>query len=134
MNIHLIQLKLFITHHTYDCARIYNINNIQSILDAVWGKWTWLQNLYLGLTNSSNLNETSDSLALQGIIALEEELNDFQPIYRMPLLQELYKYNIKDIENCNSDFSDDNIYTFINIKHGSWIPSNQYLNQAIDFS
>eukprot|EP01083_Nonionella_stella_P266186 900799_1 len=65
----------------------YEHSSNSTIMDMVWGKWTWLQNLYLGLTNSSNTNATSDSLALQGIIALEEELNDFQPIYRNPLLQ-----------------------------------------------
>merc|ERR1712173_156010 len=63
--------------------------------------------------------------------ALEEELNDFQPIYRNPLLQKLYKTTSVD---CASSNGDDNLYNFISIKHGAWFPSEQYLKEAVDFS
>ena len=103
----------------------------------VWGKWTWLQNLYLNIDQNgsspymNNTDFTEDAHELMGIIALEEELNDFQPIYRNPLLQKLYKAPTSD---CMAKGGDDNLYNFLSIKHGAWIPSEEYLTEAVDFS
>ena len=106
----------------------------------VWGKWTWLQNEFFGIS-ANGTNATKDAAKVIAIVALEEELNDFQPIYRNPLLQELYKQSDNDDEgscindNDGGDQSDqDSIFKFITIKHGSWIPSQEYLQEAVDFS
>jgi len=109
---------------------IYEHSSNQSILDVVWGKWTWLQNEFFGIA-ANNTNASKDVQELVAIVALEEELDDFQPIYRHPLLQQLYKDSNDD--DCLV-VGDDSVFQFLTIKHGAWIPSKQYLQEAVDFS
>merc|ERR1712228_326858 len=114
----------------------YEHSSNRTILDMVWGKWTWLQNLYLDIDqNNTMINETifhEDAQEIQAIVAIEEELNNFQPIYRNPLLQKLYATQSSECMTANN--GDDNLYNFISIKHGAWIPSETYLKEAVDFS
>eukprot|EP01083_Nonionella_stella_P004386 12679_1 len=111
------------SHTTYEHGVDYSN---ATFMNRMWSKWNWLQNLYFDL----NTNTTEESEEIRAIIALEEELNDFQPIYRIPLLQRLYA---SDDSRCNGA-SDDSVYNLISIKHGSWVPSAQYLEEALDFS
>eukprot|EP01083_Nonionella_stella_P004384 12673_1 len=115
------------SHTTYEHA-----SSNSTIMNLMWSKWNWLQGLYFGLNlNTTNSTaSTIESQQIRAIVALEEELNDFQPIYRNPLLQQLYA---SDDSDCN-DMSDDSVYNFISIKHGAWWPSPQYLEEALDFS
>eukprot|EP01083_Nonionella_stella_P004385 12676_1 len=112
------------SHTTYEHA-----SSNSTIMNLMWSKWNWLQGLYFGL-NMNTTNATEESEEIRAIVALEEELNDFQPIYRIPLLQRLYA---SDDSRCNGA-SDDSVYNLISIKHGSWVPSAQYLEEALDFS
>ena len=102
----------------------------------VWGKWTWLQNELLGVTVNMSVNATQDAKILEDIVEIQRELGDFQPIYRNPLLQKLYTPSPEDADDCqvSMDEDQDSIFQFITIKHGSWRPSQKYLQEAVDFS
>ena len=103
----------------------------QSLLNMVWGKWAWLQQEFLDIAPNGSSNHTKtveDTQRMEAIVALEEELDDFQPLYRNPLLQRLYA------TDCANDVDDDSVYAFVSIDHGHWIPSAQYEVEARDFS
>ena len=69
----------------------------QSIMDRIWGKWAWLQQEFYGVapngTTGRSPEDQHDAEKLIAIVALEEELDDFQPLYRSPLIQRLYSFD-----------------------------------------
>ena len=85
---------------------------IQSIIDRIWGKWAWLQQEFYGVTpngtDTASPEDADDAEKLIAIVALEEELDDFQPLYRNPLLQRLYALD----SDCSLSDDDDSMYRF----------------------
>eukprot|EP01083_Nonionella_stella_P135487 412154_1 len=59
----------------------------------------------LTASNTSILSEvySRDAKEMQAIVAIEEELNDLQPIYRNPLLQKLYAMNNERCDEMSDD-------------------------------
>ena len=87
-------------------------NMNQSIIDRIWGKWAWLQQEFYGVTpngtDTASPEDADDAQKLIAIVALEEELDDFQPLYRNPLLQRLYALD----SDCSLSDDDDSMYRF----------------------
>lgn len=103
------------------------------------------------MPSSTNHSKSVPATDIQVIIKEEKYLNDFQPLYRHPLLQNLYSYarnsnangnkckidtDLSKIERATDANFDDiqDIFEYVSVVHGQWIPSQRYLEEAADFS